>query len=85
MIQLVTLFKRGGFGGNGLVSFEDRISTPSWPSMSCGWRRISAPAILATDYNAIMGITIVVASTYLLVNFVVDLLYVRLDPRVKLT
>lgn len=53
----------------------------AWPGIG----RYTADAILSTDYNAIMGITIVVASAYLLVNFFVDLLYVRLDPRVKLT
>lgn len=50
----------------------------SWPGIG----RYSAQAITGADYNAIMGVTIVIAVIYLLVNTLVDLLYAWLDPRV---
>jgi peptide/nickel transport system permease protein len=50
----------------------------SWPGIG----RYSAQAITGADYNGIMGVTIVIALIYLLVNTVVDLLYAWLDPRV---
>ena len=53
----------------------------NWPGLG----RYTANAISSTDYNAIMGITVVVSTAYLLINLLVDLLYVRLDPRVKLS
>jgi peptide/nickel transport system permease protein len=36
----------------------------------------------ALDFPAIMGITIVVAVTYLLINLLIDISYALLDPRV---
>ncbi len=40
-------------------------------------------AIAARDYPLIQGILLVVTLTVLTVNFLVDLLYMRLDPRVR--
>lgn len=51
-----------------------------WPGLG----RYTANAIAASDYNAIMAITLVVAIAYTLINFLVDLSYAALDPRVKL-
>jgi len=51
-----------------------------WPGLG----RYTANAIAASDYNAIMAITLVVAIAYTLINFLVDLSYALLDPRVKL-
>ena len=51
----------------------------SWPGIG----RYTAQAIISSDYNGIMGVTIVLAVIYLLINTVVDLLYVWLDPRIK--
>jgi peptide/nickel transport system permease protein len=50
----------------------------TWPGIG----RYSAQAITGADYNGIMGVTIVIALIYLLVNTVVDLLSAWLDPRV---
>jgi len=50
----------------------------SWPGIG----RYTAQAIVSSDYNGIMGVTIVLAVIYLLINTVVDLLYVWLDPRI---
>ncbi len=53
----------------------------SWPGLGS----YTDQAIASSDYNAIMGVTIVVAVAYVLVNLLVDLLYAYLDPRVRLT
>src|SRR5262245_46259374 len=50
----------------------------SWPGIG----RYTAQAIVSSDYNGIMGVTIVLALIYLLINTVVDLLYAWLDPRI---
>ncbi len=52
----------------------------AWPGLG----RYMADAIVSSDYNAIMGVTIVVTAGYVLINLVVDLLYAYLDPRVRL-
>ncbi len=41
-------------------------------------------AVLRRDYPVIQGALLVVAGIYVLINFAIDLLYVVLDPRVKL-
>jgi ABC-type dipeptide/oligopeptide/nickel transport system permease component len=38
----------------------------------------------ARDYPLIQGITIVTASAFVLVNLLIDLLYARIDPRIRL-
>jgi peptide/nickel transport system permease protein len=50
----------------------------SWPGLG----RYSAQSIVSSDYNGIMGVTLVIAIIYLIVNMVVDILYVWLDPRI---
>jgi len=40
-------------------------------------------ALLARDYPVIQGVFLIVAVSVLVINFVVDLLYPRLDPRVS--
>ena len=40
-------------------------------------------AFAASDYNAIMGVTLLVAIMYTLTNLVVDLVYLYLDPRIR--
>jgi peptide/nickel transport system permease protein len=37
------------------------------------------------DLPAIMGLTVVIGLTYIIINFIVDLLYVAIDPRIKLS
>jgi peptide/nickel transport system permease protein len=39
-------------------------------------------SILASDYNAIMGVTLVIAALFILVNLSVDILYAVADPRI---
>jgi peptide/nickel transport system permease protein len=50
----------------------------SWPGLGLYTFRSAA----ALDFPAIMGITIIVAITYLLINLVTDISYALLDPRV---
>lgn len=41
-------------------------------------------AVLRRDYPVIHGALLVIAAIYVLINFAIDLLYVAVDPRVKL-
>lgn len=52
----------------------------AWPGMA----RYGVEAILYQDFNAIIGVTIVVGVGFVSANFIVDLLYGYLDPRVRL-
>jgi peptide/nickel transport system permease protein len=50
----------------------------SWPGIGF----YSVQSIRAFDYSAIMGVTIVIAVVYTLINLLVDVIYVLLDPRI---
>lgn len=52
----------------------------AWPGMA----RYGVQAILYQDFNAIVGVTIVVGVGFVSANFIVDILYGYLDPRVRL-
>lgn len=52
----------------------------AWPGIA----RFGADAILANDYNAIVGVTLVICLFVVVVNFVTEELYVALDPRIRL-
>lgn len=52
----------------------------AWPGMA----RYGVNAIIAQDFNAVVGVTMVVAIAYVFANIVVDVLYGSLDPRVRL-
>ena len=45
---------------------------------------LALTALNARDYPLIQGITIVTASAFVIVNLLIDLLYVRIDPRIRL-
>jgi peptide/nickel transport system permease protein len=62
-------------GGDFLVE-----SVFAWPGMGL----YAVQALVFKDYNAIVGVVIVVGLSFIVVNFVVDLLYAYLDPRVRL-
>lgn len=51
----------------------------SWPGLG----RLVYDSIITRDYPILMGIFIIVSITVVLANFVVDLLYAVLDPRVR--
>ena len=44
-----------------------------------------AKAIVSVDYPAIMGVTLLVAATYVVLNLVVDLVQAFMDPRIRLS
>ncbi|HXT36874.1 MAG TPA: ABC transporter permease [Chloroflexota bacterium] len=66
-----------GYLLGGALLVEDVFS---WPGIG----RYATNATLNLDYNAIMGITLVAAFIYVLVNLAVDILYMVLDPRVTM-
>jgi peptide/nickel transport system permease protein len=51
----------------------------SWPGIG----RYAVEAITQIDYNAIMATTLVIALVFVLMNLVVDILYLFLDPRIS--
>lgn len=51
-----------------------------WPGLG----RLAFDAVFQRDYNLLLGLFIVTSAVVILINLVVDLLYVVLDPRVSL-
>lgn len=49
-----------------------------------GIGELALVALNARDYPLIQGITIVTASTFVVVNLLIDLLYGRIDPRIRM-
>lgn len=77
LIPVVTL---GGLAYANLLTGAVLTETIfSWPGLG-RYTFISASSL---DFPAIMGITLVVAITYLFVNLLVDISYAFLDPRVR--
>lgn len=53
----------------------------SWPGLG----RYAASAIITVDYPAIMGVTLLIAFTYVILNLLVDLALAFLDPRIRIS
>jgi peptide/nickel transport system permease protein len=53
----------------------------AWPGVG----QYAYNAIRASDYNAIMGVTVVGAVIYVAINLLVDIAYLYLDPRIRYT
>ena len=51
----------------------------AWPGIG----RLLVDALLARDYPVIQGVVLVIAAMFILVNLVVDIVYVYLDPRIR--
>ena len=51
----------------------------AWPGLG----RYATASAVSLDFPAVMGVTLVVALLYTVVNLLVDLIYARLDPRVR--
>ena len=51
----------------------------SWPGIG----RYAVEAITDRDYNATMATTLIIALVFVLMNLVVDILYLFLDPRIS--
>lgn len=52
----------------------------SWP----GTGRLLVQAIYNRDYPLVQGIVLVLAMAFIVVNIIVDMLYARVDPRIRL-
>lgn len=52
-----------------------------WPGLGL----YAANALLAADYNATMGVTLILATIYTLANVAVDIAYGLADPRLRVT
>ena len=53
----------------------------------CGWPGIGgyvALAVLHSDFPAIVGATLIIAFTYTLINLLVDITYVLINPKVQI-
>jgi peptide/nickel transport system permease protein len=48
-----------------------------------GLGRLTVDAITKRDYPVIQGVVLVVSGAYVLINLVIDMLYVVLDPRIR--
>jgi peptide/nickel transport system permease protein len=48
-----------------------------------GLGRLTVDAIIKRDYPVIQGVILVVSGAYVLINLVIDVLYVVLDPRIR--
>lgn len=60
----------------GVIVIETVFSIP-------GWGQLLYNGILSRDYPLIIGVTLMIAVVYVLVNLVADLLYLVADPRVR--
>ncbi|MFT3952897.1 MAG: ABC transporter permease [Piscinibacter sp.] len=77
LIPVVTL---GGLAYANLLTGAVMTETVfSWPGLG----RYTFRSAAALDFPAIMGITLIVASSIVLVNFLIDICYALLDPRVR--
>ena len=52
----------------------------SWPGIG----RYAYGAVTSNDFNAIQGFILTVATIYVVLNLVIDLLYAVIDPRIRL-
>jgi ABC-type dipeptide/oligopeptide/nickel transport system permease component len=53
----------------------------AWPGLG----RLAVNAVYQRDFPVIQGVVLVAACGFVLINLLVDLLYTRIDPRLKLT
>lgn len=77
LIPVVTLvgLEFGGLLGGAVIT-ETVFSFP-------GVGRLLVSSILARDYNLVQACVIIIASAFVIVNLLVDLIYGYLDPRVR--
>src|SRR5207245_10874057 len=76
LIPVVTL---GGLAYANLLTGAVMAETVfSWPGLG----RYTFRSAVAVDFPAILGITLLVALVYVVINLIIDLSYAVLDPRV---
>jgi peptide/nickel transport system permease protein len=79
LVALVTMFGlQVGFLLAGAVYIENVFS---WPGIG----QMLVDSILKRDFPLVQGGVLLVATVYVVVNLITDLLYVYLDPRIALT
>jgi peptide/nickel transport system permease protein len=78
LIPVVTVI--GLLYGNLLAGAVLTESIFAWPGIG----RYAYRASTSQDFPAIMGVSMLIALIYIVVNFVVDILYFFLDPRIRL-
>ncbi|HET7095664.1 MAG TPA: ABC transporter permease, partial [Thermomicrobiales bacterium] len=78
LVALVTMFGlQVGFLLAGAVYIENVFS---WPGIG----QMLVDSILKRDFPLVQGGVLLVATVYVVVNLITDLLYVYLDPRIAL-
>ena len=78
LIPVVTII--GLLYGNLLAGAVLTESIFAWPGLG----RYVFRASTSQDFPAIMGVSMLIALIYVAVNFLVDILYYFLDPRIRL-
>ena len=73
MITVVGLNAAGLIGGT--IILERLFAIPG-----VGWRLFNA--VLQRDYMMVQGITMLIAAFYVIINAVVDFIYLAVDPRI---
>jgi peptide/nickel transport system permease protein len=77
LIPLVTLI---GLQGGALLSGAVITETVfAWPGLG----QLTIRAIQQRDYPVVQGCVLVIALIYVVVNLLTDVLYARLDPRIR--
>ena len=78
MIPVITVIgsEIGGLLGGAVVT----ESIFSWPGVG----RLAVNSISKRDYPMIQGITLLLCTSYLLINLLVDIVYAWVDPRIRL-
>jgi peptide/nickel transport system permease protein/oligopeptide transport system permease protein len=78
LIPIVTVMglRLASLLGAGMVITETIFN---WPGVG----NLLLKSVMAQDYPTIQGCMLLIAATFLLVNFAVDMLYLLIDPRIK--
>jgi peptide/nickel transport system permease protein len=50
-----------------------------------GLGQLMVDSVLYSDYTVIQALTMVIVAVFVLINFLIDILYARLDPRIRYT
>lgn len=79
LIPVVTII--GLLYGNLLAGAVLTESIFAWPGIG----RYAFRASTSQDFPAIMGVSMLIALIYVVVNFIVDILYYFLDPRIRIS
>ncbi|CFO76161.1 inner membrane protein of binding-protein-dependent transport system [Bordetella pertussis] len=76
-IPIVTVIGIGlAFLISGVVITESVFNLP-------GLGRLTIDAVLSRDYPVVQGVILFFACVYILVNLLIDMLYVVIDPRIR--